>query len=88
MARMGRLVSSPFVKAAGRDSVLSQAFAGRDSVLSQAFIDPRFTDTLSVYRQSLIDGGIPKAPFRYGVITALAVVRRERQNFAALIFAA
>ena len=75
MARMRRLVSSRLVKA-----------AGRDSMPSQAFIDPRFTDTLSIYRQSLSDRGIPKAPSRYGVITALAVVRRERQNFAALIF--
>ena len=70
-----RLVSSRFVAAAGRDFVLSRAFT-----------EPRFTGTLSVCRQSLIGRAISKAPFRYGVIAALAVVRRERQNFAALIF--
>lgn len=72
---MSRLVSSRFVAAAGRDFVLSRAFT-----------EPRFTGTLSVCRQSLIGRVISKAPFRYGVIAALAVVRRERQNFAALIF--
>ena len=85
MARMRRLVLCRPVLSHYLSSRLVTA-AGRDFVLSRAFTEPRFTGTLSVCRQSLIGRAISKAPFRYGVIAALAVVRRERQNFAALIF--